>query len=51
MIPALRRQRQADLYGFKASLDYTANSKTARAIQRDDLKKLLSVDGSVLGVP
>jgi hypothetical protein len=30
--PALRRQRQADLYEFKASLLYRVSSRTARVI-------------------
>jgi hypothetical protein len=29
LIPALRRQRQAELYEFKASLMYRVNSRTA----------------------
>jgi hypothetical protein len=31
LTPALRRQRQADLYEFEASLVYRASSRTARA--------------------
>jgi len=31
LIPALRRQRQADLWEFKASLVYIVSSETARA--------------------
>ena len=30
VIPALRRQKQADLCEFEASLDYIVSSKTAR---------------------
>ena len=30
--PILRRPRQSDLWEFKASLGYTASSKTARAV-------------------
>ena len=32
LIPALRRQRQADLCDFEASLVYRAGSRTARAV-------------------
>jgi hypothetical protein len=35
LIPALRRQRQADLCDFEASLVYRASSRTARAVQRN----------------
>ena len=35
IIPALGRQRQADLYDFKASLVYRASSRTARDTQRN----------------
>ena len=35
MIPALGRQKQADLCEFEASLVYKASSRTARAIQRN----------------
>jgi hypothetical protein len=35
LIPALQRQRQADLCEFKASLVNRANSKTTRVIQRN----------------
>jgi hypothetical protein len=31
VIPALRRERQADLCEFQASLVYMVNSRTARA--------------------
>jgi hypothetical protein len=34
LIPALRRQRQADLCEFKASLVCRASSRTSRATQR-----------------
>ena len=34
-IPALRRQRQADLSGFEARLVYRVNSKIARDTQRN----------------
>jgi hypothetical protein len=34
-MPALGRQRQADLCKFKASLVYKASSRTARATQRN----------------
>jgi hypothetical protein len=32
LIPALKRQKQADLWEFKVSLIYTASSKTTRAL-------------------
>ena len=32
IIPALRRQRQVDLWEFEASLVYKGNSRTARTI-------------------
>jgi hypothetical protein len=35
LIPALGKQRQADLCEFKASLVYRADSRTARAIQKN----------------
>ena len=38
-IPALGRQRQVDLWEFKASLIYTATPRTARAIQRGPVSK------------
>jgi hypothetical protein len=34
LIPVLKRQRQEDLYEFKASLIYTVNSRTARAVEK-----------------
>jgi hypothetical protein len=34
-IPALRRQRQTDLCEFNASLVYRANSRAARATERN----------------
>ena len=40
LIPALRRQRQADLWEFKASLVYRVSSRTARAVtQRNPVSK------------
>jgi hypothetical protein len=39
LIPALRRQMQADLCEFKASLVYRVNSRTARATQRNLVSK------------
>ena len=40
LIPALRRQRQADLCEFKASLVYRASSRTgSKAIQRNPVSK------------
>ena len=40
LIPALGRQRQADLYKFKASPVYRVSSGTAKATQTNpDLKK------------
>ena len=41
LIPALRKQRQADLSEFEASLVYIASFKTARAIQRNPVSPLL----------
>jgi hypothetical protein len=41
LIPALRRQRQADICEFKASLLYKASSSTGKATQRNlVLKKI-----------
>ena len=37
LIPALGRQRQADLHEFKASLDYRVSSRTSRATQRNSV--------------
>ena len=42
MIPALRRQRQVDLLGFKARLVYKANDRTARATQHEKFKRQIS---------
>lgn len=39
MIPALGRQRQADLYQFKAGLVYRVSSRTARVTQRNTVLK------------
>ena len=39
LILAPRRQRQADLYEFQASLVYRASSRTAKAIQRNSVLK------------
>ena len=39
LIPALGRQRQADLYEFKASLVYRVSSWIARATQRNPVSK------------
>ena len=39
LIPALGRLRQEDLCEFKASLVYIVSSKTARAIQRNQVLK------------
>ena len=38
-VPALRRQRQAELCEFKASLVYRVSSKTARVTQYKCLEK------------
>ena len=38
-VPALKRQKQKDLYEFKASLVYRVGSRTARAIQRSPVLK------------
>jgi hypothetical protein len=40
LIPALGRQRQAELCEFEVSLVYRARSRTARAPQRNPLFKL-----------
>ena len=37
LIPALKRQRQADLCEFEARLVYRGNSRTVRAIQRNPI--------------
>ena len=43
LLSALRRQRQAELYEFKANLIYKASSRTARAdIQRNKHLQLYS---------
>jgi len=39
LILALGRQRQADLYEFKASLVYRKSSRTASATQRNPVSK------------
>jgi hypothetical protein len=39
LMPALRRQRQADLHDFKASLAYVVSFRSARAIQRNPISK------------
>ena len=39
LIPALRRQRQADLCEFKASLVYRVSSRAAKSRQRDPVSK------------
>jgi hypothetical protein len=39
LIPALRRQKQAELCKFKASLTYIVSSRTARVIQRGPVSK------------
>ena len=38
-IPALGRQRQADLSEFEASLVYRVNSRTVRAAQKNPISK------------
>jgi hypothetical protein len=38
LVPALRRQRQADLCEFQASLVYISSSRIARAKKRSCLK-------------
>jgi hypothetical protein len=37
LIPALGRQREVDLYEFKASLVYRANSRTVRDVTQRNL--------------
>ena len=39
LFPALRRQRQVDLFEFEASLVYRASSRTARTTQRHPVSK------------
>jgi hypothetical protein len=39
VLPALRRQRQADLCEFEASLVYRVSSRTGRATQRNPVCK------------
>jgi hypothetical protein len=39
LVPALRRQRQADGYMFKVSLVYRVSSRTARATQKNPVLK------------
>jgi hypothetical protein len=39
LIPALRRQKQADLCEFKTTMDYEASSRTVRATQRNPVLK------------
>jgi hypothetical protein len=39
LIPALRRQRQAECNEFKASLVYRVSSRTARVTQRNPVSK------------
>ena len=39
LIPALGRQRQAELYEFKASLVYRASFRTTKATQRNPVLK------------
>jgi hypothetical protein len=54
LIPALRRQRQADLYEFKASLVYRVSSRTARTSQRNPVsekKKKKKCRSYVIDVP
>ena len=40
LIPALGRQRLADLCGFKASLVYRVSSRTTKTIQRNPVLKI-----------
>ena len=39
LIPDPRKQKQADIYEFKASLNYRVSSRTARAIERNSVLK------------
>jgi hypothetical protein len=39
LIPLFERQRQVDLCGFKASLDYRVSSIRGRATQRNPVSK------------
>ena len=38
VVPALGREKQADLYEFEVSLVYKVSSRTVKAIQRNVLK-------------
>jgi hypothetical protein len=42
LIPALRTQRQVDLYEFEACLFYKVSSRTVRAIHKDTLSQKMS---------
>ena len=48
LMPALRRQRQADLYDFEASLLYIVSFKAAKNMQRDPAQKVDGGWGRVL---
>jgi hypothetical protein len=39
LIPALRRQRQVDIYKYEANLVYKVSSRTARTTQRNHVSK------------
>jgi hypothetical protein len=39
LIPAFRRERQADLCEFEANLVYRGSSRTAKIIRRNPLQK------------
>jgi hypothetical protein len=40
LVPALGRQRQADIYEFGASMVYKVSSRTAKATQRNSISKI-----------
>ena len=39
LLPAIRRQKQMDLFEFETSLVYRVSSKTARTTQRNPVSK------------
>ena len=46
LIPAFERQRQVDLYEFKASLVYRVGSRTAKVTQRNSNKQTKNMNCS-----
>jgi hypothetical protein len=39
LVPALKRQRQMNVYEFEATLVYKVNSRIARAMQKNPVSK------------